>query len=518
MPKPPNWTLKYDVVSEWNEGISSTYNTKKIYARWLGHFCRFFDITPDDLIKNTPEKNEELLNKMLEYLENDKDKKKYYNPAKSGINSFLRYHNKKLETPQGERKDQYGRWINGTKKYEWLLDYECIIDWIEGYDSERTQQNHLYVMDRFLKEIEMNPDEFLELGKNDYIESRKNPEREWDVKRLIRRVRRRYKKEGKLASGKRLNITMKSFFEEHRILLKFTRKERIKIKRKRVKFEYIPSKAEIYAMADSTRCLRDRAIILLAFHSGIRRNAIVKLTYGMIKDYIEQEEIKVPVYLRITSDIDTKISSSDLGYYYTFLQHEAIEAIKLYVEQRKEERGWKPKDDDLLFVSERIINGERKQFLAEIAINRFLKKCAKRVGIDPKGIWIHCIRKAFRKILYQTEPMDNDMAEALMGHIIEGSKENYFDRHDLKWIASVYMEAPFGREATGKIRKLDESLREKDERIKNLEKIIEEKAKREQKVNGEIAQLKRQLTELTQLITEKTELEETRKEVEKNSK
>lgn len=58
------------------------------------------------------------------------------------------------------------------------------------------------------------------------------------------------------------------------------------------------------------------------------------------------------------------------------------------------------------------------------------------------GIWPHCLRKAFRKVLNNSD-VDKDTKDALMGHKLPGSRGNYFDSHDVDEIAKKYMRYNF---------------------------------------------------------------------------
>jgi len=69
----------------------------------------------------------------------------------------------------------------------------------------------------------------------------------------------------------------------------------------------------------------------------------------MVKDQL-YPTVKVPVYLKITSDIDSKISKYGLDYYYTFLHAEAAQALREWLDERMA-LGWKPKDSDPLLVA-----------------------------------------------------------------------------------------------------------------------------------------------------------------------
>jgi len=211
-------------------------------------------------------------------------------------------------------------------------------------------------------------------------------------------------------------------------------KHYISRRRKKAKFETIPTKEQAYRIIDVISNLRDRAMFLLAFQSGVRKNVLIHLNYGHIKDQL-YPVAQIPLRLKITEDIDTKLRSYDLSHYYTFLQGEAVQALQTYCEKYHQQST----DDTPLFPSR---SGRR---LDKTIIWRSFKRAVRRSGLDPKTIWVHSLRKAFRKVV-RTSPIDPDFAEALMGHVLPGSRENYFDRHDIEELAEEYMKINFTHE------------------------------------------------------------------------
>jgi hypothetical protein len=106
--------------------------------------------------------------------------------------------------------------------------------------------------------------------------------------------------------------------------------------------------------------------------------------------------------------------------------------------------------------------------------------------MDPKTIWTHSLRKSFRKIVRQTD-LDDDTREMLMGHTIGGSREAYFDRHDIELIKKEYEKCNFAREAPeSELSKLRHQL--EDSKTKSLldeaqrERILREVAELRAKV------------------------------------
>jgi hypothetical protein len=53
--------------------------------------------------------------------------------------------------------------------------------------------------------------------------------------------------------------------------------------------------------------LRNKALILSLWQSGVRNNCLCKWTIGMIREYL-YPTVRVPVPLKVTAEIDTKIS------------------------------------------------------------------------------------------------------------------------------------------------------------------------------------------------------------------
>jgi hypothetical protein len=66
-------------------------------------------------------------------------------------------------------------------------------------------------------------------------------------------------------------------------------------------------------------------------------------------------------------------------------------------------------------------------------------------------VWTHTLRKSFNKALNASQGLDDDTKESLMGHKLKGSRENYFDRHDIVEIRDKYAKVPLSRESTGEL-------------------------------------------------------------------
>lgn len=202
--------------------------------------------------------------------------------------------------------------------------------------------------------------------------------------------------------------------------------------------------------------MRDRAIVLTLFQSGIRVGTLCNLNFGHVKSYL-YPELKIPIRLRITENIDTKLRGQEIPFYYTFLQEDACKALKEYCDKTHIESN----DEKPLFLSK---TGRR---LNRVLVWLIVKKCVKRAGLDPESIWTHSLRKSFRKILNASQ-MDEDTKEAIMGHKLPGARGNYFDMHDIDEIERKYTQCNFSREVpSSRVEALERELHE-------LRRFIEE--------------------------------------------
>jgi len=252
-------------------------------------------------------------------------------------------------------------------------------------------------------------------------------------------------------------------------------------RRIRTRYESVPNKEDMYRMIDVAGSLRNRAMLLILFQSGIRVNALLNLQVGHIRSQLYPEP-HVPLKLKITDEIDTKLRGYQLDYYYTFLQAEAAQALREYLDFFHKDSP----DGTLLF---QYYKYGSNQFSRQPGIGRLhekdvwdlVKRCARKTGRDPKTIWTHTIRRSFRKVVRAAD-IDEDFKEALMGHLLRGSRENYFDRHDIEKLEQEYMKIDFSREMAGtekqalkaKIESLSTERLGLEVRVEKLESMLKE--------------------------------------------
>lgn len=220
------------------------------------------------------------------------------------------------------------------------------------------------------------------------------------------------------------------------------------LKRKRLATEHIPSPDDVYKIVDCAKRLRDKAIFLVLFQSGIRVNGLCRLTYGMVRNQLEQR--KTPLRLRITSEIDTKLEGYRLNFYDTFIGKEAIDVLHNYcIMQHKNSS-----DESPLFVSTK-----NKKALKTSGVWEQFRNSVARAGFPKNRIRVHTLRKSFKNQVRKSN-LGRDYAELLMGHVLGGSQENYVNRQSIvEDLEKVYMKINFSRSKPSQ-RQVSEKMRQ----------------------------------------------------------
>lgn len=397
----------------------------------------------------------------------------------------------------------HGWFSAGPRRYDDLLKDPCVrVLWDSYGEKSKSRVSAFYQFVHFLEINDLTPRDLLELSDR-------------EVKAAIKRAVLQKNSEGKYSAARVMFYTVLRFLELNGREISFGRREkRLLLKRvpNKIVRQHVPTREEIYRMVDSfprknkRQWLRGRAIILCLWQSGVRASCLCSWTFGIFEDQL-YPRIKVPVRIKVVANRpegiynvaeDTKLSLYDVNYYYAFLHREAAEALKDYLDARMED-GWEPKPQDFVFVTEGNIEEAKNKPLTPAHINEIVKTAAYQIGLNPKAIWTHCLRKAFRKTLYQGG-LDPDVCEALMGHKLPASRGSYFDYHDLSFVEEEYLKAPWERLDLNHLRKLEKEIIEmqksKEERIKELEEEIAEL----RKIMVERDELKKRLEKLERTI------------------
>jgi hypothetical protein len=61
------------------------------------------------------------------------------------------------------RRANLGFFVGGPKVYDYLLKYDCVRDWVEGYESHFTRDQFLRTFNLFVQHSGRAPDQLLSL-------------------------------------------------------------------------------------------------------------------------------------------------------------------------------------------------------------------------------------------------------------------------------------------------------------------------------------------------------------------
>jgi len=239
--------------------------------------------------------------------------------------------------------------------------------------------------------------------------------------------------------------------------------------------EYIPTNDEVHSMADAAGGQRNRAIVHFLWTSGLRVSTCCALNYGDLANDLENGEpyVKISVYPKMKKRVAD--ACKGLVSYYTFVSPETTEALRSYFREREEKYG-KISFEDPLFYSDWTLWSRMERSskrLGRRGIGLIVKKAAKLAGIKQwKHVTPHCLRKAFESVLRSPtidgSRLDKGTQEFLMGHILPGSQDAYYDKTKVDFHRREYAKLDFSRSGISSeardilidISKLEEHLKE----------------------------------------------------------
>jgi len=216
--------------------------------------------------------------------------------------------------------------------------------------------------------------------------------------------------------------------------------------------EYIPKKHEIYMIADSACSLRDRAIILTLYSTGLRNSTLRALLYKDVEYELTKgiDNIMIPVCPEM-KQVDPNACKNNIPYY-TFICDEATQALRLYLHEREEKYG-KIMRDEPLFASDynQIPREERdSKIMSARQLQQVVKQAAQRAMLPKwQDVTPHCLRKAFETVLHSElvdgGRLDPKVQDFFIGHVLAGNQDPYFDRTDIEQLRAEYAKLNFGR-------------------------------------------------------------------------
>jgi len=216
--------------------------------------------------------------------------------------------------------------------------------------------------------------------------------------------------------------------------------------RTRNRTEYVPKIGEAYRMAERAKGRRNRAVLYTLNSTGLRNSGLRALIVGDIRR--ELEEDRENLLIKVEPEWNKRLPGACKNgiRYYTFTSHQAKQAIREMLEERKEKFG-AIADHEPLFLS-KSSQFKRKNPLSDRELQQIVKNAAKEANIEKwMHVTPHSLRKVFEGVLRSPlrngGRMDGKDQEFLMGHILPGVQEHYYDWKDIDKLRSEFSQLMF---------------------------------------------------------------------------
>lgn len=269
--------------------------------------------------------------------------------------------------------------------------------------------------------------------------------------------------------------------------------------------EYIPSLKEALTMADRAGSKRNRAVILTAITTGLRNSSLRAIRIGDILSELKLGQKMICISIDATWNDRIPGACKNCIPYYTFTHGIASEAIESMLREREAIFGSYSYDQPLFVSNYNQLPPSRRRLkhLTGRELQIIVRKAAQAADISEwMNIHVHTMRKVFESVLRASladgSAMDPKDQEYLMGHLLRGSQENYYDRSKKERMRELYSKLVF-RDMSS-IQELD--LRATQKMAKLLGVDAEDAKERKQK------ELRRALSnqELEELLEEEIRL------------
>jgi hypothetical protein len=256
-------------------------------------------------------------------------------------------------------------------------------------------------------------------------------------------------------------------------------------------------------MAERAGSKRNRAIVYFLFSTGLRNTSLRAI---LVRDI--SKEIKdgcAHLLIKIEPEWNKRMSGACKNNipYYTFTSLQATKAIKEMLAERLEKLQFVGPDEPL-FIAERSYLQKRKP-LSNKTLETLIKNAAKEAGIeDWKHVSPHSLRKVFecvlRSPLKDGGRMDPKDQEFLMGHILPGTQDPYYDWSKINRLRNEFSKLVFTEEKSPEVENLgiykemaklfginpDEIRKKKEEELSRLLTLKEEKEELETSIKARL--------------------------------
>jgi len=309
------------------------------------------------------------------------------------------------------------------RQREQFLNYESVKQWFDGLgsnSSEHTKEAYLNDLIQYCDWLGKTPDQLKEERKQELKSD------DIDVKMTAEKTLNRYANSGVKPQNamSRAVASIRSFYAHNFIELA---EKAVKAPKQTKEKDYrCPTVDDLRKMLEGSN-LRDRAILLTLFQSGLREGTLILLKLKHIREIFEN---KVPVHIGLRAK-ELKGEYSGLECH-TFLGRDSIEAVKRYLDWRERVKGEKLTEESFLFTRIDALG----QPVDEQALIRIVKTTSERAGTHFSP---HDFRRAFQTNL-EAAGVSANWVKKMTGHKLSG-EENPYSIPKIEQLREAYIKA-----------------------------------------------------------------------------
>ena len=329
--------------------------------------------------------------------------------------------------------------------------------WIRKSGSLQSIETHCFRVAKFCEENNITPDDLVNLSR-EKIEKLVGDYCDKCVERSrLKRSGRSVKYANTVLSCLKTFFTCNGFNRENGLELRL--KGYHQPPRTRNLPEYIPTLKEAFALAERSGSKRNIALILTAITTGLRNTALRALRVSDI--LTELNEGIIPLLVKIDAHWNDRIPGACKNCipYYAFICAKATEAIRAMLEERENIFGSYSPDEPLFISTYNQIGRDerRKRSLTRRELEIIVIKAAEAANIkEAKYVHVHTLRKVYETVLRSPlvdgDRMDPKDQEFLMGHLLGGSQDNYYDSSKTERLRELYAKLIFEDRTQDEIR------------------------------------------------------------------
>jgi len=329
-------------------------------------------------------------------------------------------------------------WESFLKVSDWSSGFESVSIYLGHFKrkirSEGTKELSCDVLMRFCKFTGRNPDELVRLSPGEasklvqgYVDSLADKGQSIRTVNVALTFLRTFFRVNGFKGGREIEV--ERFFQPSRY---------------RKRSEYIPTADEIFRMAYAAGSAKNKAMVFSLYTSGLRNSTLRGLRYRDVAAELERYEVvKVPVYPEM-KQVDPRACKGNIPYY-SFFSKETVVALKEYLNERRSLFGEIEADEPLFASTSSNVPSEvrRRTHAKRNTLDLVVKRAAKRGGIERwREVHSHCLRKAFDSAL-RNGGLDVKDQEFLMGHILMGAQDTYYDKTKVEVLRQKYIKVNF---------------------------------------------------------------------------